>query len=142
VVRRSRGDCAPRQPGHQPVAGPGLLDRQVDHHVLALQLGQFRIVDPHAGVEDLAQHQDLARPLANRRSDTLPVVSVTRSARSRSPQDGYENPSAGEQFDDQAEDTGLLADDADADDDVAHPAHRLAVGPSTTSPRAGPRTPC
>ena len=43
-------------------------------------------------------------------------------------QDRDENPSAGEQFDDQSEHAGLVAHDADADHHTADPAQGLAVG--------------
>ena len=47
---------------------------------MSVQLGSSGIVDPHPGVEHLAEHQDLAGPLRERRSDTLAVVSVTACA--------------------------------------------------------------
>ncbi len=52
----------------------------------------------------------------------------------RDAQNGDENPSPAEQFDDQAEDAGLLADTADADHHVADTTDGLAVRPSTTIP--------
>jgi hypothetical protein len=51
-------------PGHHPVAGADLFDGQVDDdYVDARQLFEFGIVDPHPGVEHLAEDQDLAGPL-------------------------------------------------------------------------------
>ena len=56
--------AAHRDPGHHPVAGAGLLDAQIHHHdVDPGQLLLFGVIDTHPGVEDLAERQNLARPL-------------------------------------------------------------------------------
>ena len=115
--------------GHHPVPGPGLLDTEIDHDdVDAGELGQVRVVDAHPGVEHLTEHQHFAGPLRELAQDTLPVVSVTALgsiAVTRSI--GTKMRSTGGQFDDEAEHPGLLADDADADHDIADTADGLAV---------------
>ena len=96
---------------------------------------EFGIVDPNPGVEHLAEHQHLAGALGE--SAQRHVGGDERHRLwfdRRDAQDGNENPSASEQFDDQAEHARLLTDDADADHDVADAAQRLAVGAQDHQP--------
>ena len=127
---------AHRDPRHQPVAGARLFDAEIDHdHVDARQFGQLGIVDAHPGVEDLRQREHLAGPLGEPAQAHVAGVQRDRPRLDRRhPQHRNENPPARGQFDDQAEHAGLLADEAETDDDVADPADRLTVRPSTTRP--------
>ena len=129
--------AAYREAGDQPVARAGLLDCQIDHdEVHARQLGKLRILHPYPGVQYLAQHQHLAGALRE-----SPQRHIGRGEchgvwlEGGQPQDGNKNPSAGEQFDNHAQDTRLLPNDAEADHDVAHATKGLAVGAQDHQPR-------
>ena len=55
---------AHRHPGDDPVAGAGLLHPEIHHeHLGAGEVGLLGVVDPHLGVENLAQHEHFAGPL-------------------------------------------------------------------------------
>lgn len=56
--------AAHRNAGHHPVPGADLLDGEVDDdEVDTGQILEFGILQPHAGVEHLADDQNLTRPL-------------------------------------------------------------------------------
>ena len=131
--RPSRRWAADGDPGHHPVAGPGLFDAQVgDHHVGAGQLRQFGIVDLDRGVEDLAHRQNLAGPLLEVAQRHVAGVERHRVGLDRGdPQNRDEDFASGRQIDDQPQDARLLADDADADHDVADAPKFSPSGPST-----------
>ena len=109
-------------------------------HVESAQLRQVGIVDPDLGLDHLAEHQHLAGALGE---------PAQRNAAGRQrhsagidgghPQNRHENPSAREQFDDQAEHARLLAHDADADHHIADAAEGLAVGPQHHHPHESGR---
>ena len=124
-------------PGDHPVAGPDLFDREVDHDdVDSGQVLQLGIVDADRRVEHLTEHKHLAGALGEalqrnvRRGQGHGVGFDRGDAQNRN-----ENPFAGQQFDDQAKDPRLLADDADADHHVADAADGLAVGAEHDHPR-------
>ena len=99
-------------------------------------LRQLGVVDPDPGVEHLAEHQHLTGPLREPAQRHIGRGQRDRAGFDRGdPQDRHENPSAGEQFDDEAEHPRLLADDADADHHVADAADGLAVGAEHHHPR-------
>ncbi len=112
------------------------MPRSTTTTVDTVELFEFGIGHPDPGVEYLSEHQHLAGTLGE---PTQRYVGGGERHRVRldggHSQDRDENPSAGEQFDDEAEYARLLPDDADADDDVADPAQRLAVGAQDHQPR-------
>ena len=103
--------AAHRHLGHHPVASAGLLDAQIDHDdVDAGQLLQVGIVDPDPGLDHLAEHQHLAGALGEPAQRNVAGGQRHRAGIDGGhPQNRHENPSAGEQFDDQAEHARLLA---------------------------------
>ena len=115
---------AHRDPRHHPVTGSGLLQTQVcDDDVGVGELWQFGVLDPHLGVDDLSQHQHFAGPfLEPAQRDAVAVEGHRVGLDRRNLQDRYENPSARGHLDDESKDSGLLANNADADHDVAHAA--------------------
>ena len=81
---------------------------------------EFGIVDPHPGVEHLAEHQYLAGTLGESAQRHVGGDQRHRLRLDRGDaQDRNEYPSAREQFDNQTEHPWLLTDDADTHDDVA-----------------------
>ncbi len=133
--------AAHRDPGDHPVASAHLLDRHVDDDdVDAREILQLGIGDADAGVEDLAEHQHLTGPLRESSQRHVGGGQRHRVGFDRGDSQNWdENPSAGEQFDDESEHTRLLAGDADADHHVADTADGLAVGTEHHHPRESGR---
>ncbi len=129
--------AAHRDARHHPVAGPDLLDAQIDDHdVDPGQLRQLGIVDPHPGVQDLTEHQHLAGPLREAAQRHVGGGQCHRAGLDGGdPQDGHENSSTREQFDDQPQHARLLADDTHADHDIADSAEGFTVRPQDKHPR-------
>ena len=119
-----------RDPGDHPVAGPGLLDAQVDHDDVDLgELRQFRVVDTDPCLDHLAEYQHFAGSLRELPHRYVGGGQGDGAGFDRGdPTDGDEDASTSEQLDDQTEHPGLLADDADTDHHVADTTDGLAVG--------------
>ena len=124
------------EPADHPVAGTGGLDGGVDDDDLVARLGRLaRVLHPHDGVEQLPDHQRLARA-----SGELPQAHRPGRERDRArvdggdPQHRHEDPASGGDLDDEAEHARRAVVDPQRRDHVAHLADAFAVGPEHGEP--------
>ncbi len=125
-----------RDAGDDPIAGPGLLDPEVDHrHVGVGELGEIRIDDPDVGVEDLSDGECLAgAQVESAEAHGAGVEGHGLGLDRGHPQHRHENPTPSGQFDREAEDARLLPGHADRDHHVADASDGLAVGTKDGQP--------